>query len=762
MTSFMLVGAIIIIIASATFVEKWHGAELARDVIYHSPITITLWVLLVVNTVLVAIKRRWFYRKAWGTITLHLSFIVTLLGALITHCFSYEGLLHLREGESTNIITTNEGSRELPFVVRLVDFTLERYAGTQMPSAYKSEVEIIVDGEVVDIAMIAVNRVYDRDGFRLFQSSYDGDELGSVMSVNCDYAGMMISYTGYLLMLIGILLIITRGNSHFRALVRELSALRIVVLLLVVSTTVTPLMAQGTIPKEHSKSVEHLLIQNASGRIEPMDSFSAKLLRKISKRSSFDGYSAVEVVWGFIFNPSYWCSVDIISQNSEHIAIEFDLKKGRIAFDDLFDSEGCYILSEAVVAASAMENGVRREREKELLKLNERVNVIYSLIDGSMLKWLPLPGDSDGRWFSIDDDMSEFRGDDSMFVTKIIPWYTQSLFEASSSGDWSEPNEIVEMVEIYQRKRSSVIVPSQRQVCIEILYNKVEPFFWAMIGYLLSGVALFFAALRCSRGRVAITLLSLCFTLQTIAIAARWYISEQMPWASAYESLIHVGWAAALAAIIFSLRSLLASSLASFFSGVVLFVAALNWLDPEITPLVPVLKSSWLMIHVATITSAYGLMGISAMIGIVGVVMTLLGRSRVLHELRLVSEITLHVALYFMIVGIFVGAIWANESWGRYWGWDPKETWALITMLLYALALHLRFSRYLRSDHAHFTLSVLCFASVLMTYFGVNYYLTGLHAYASGYMPNSIYIIHIFYILFIALAIVAHLKKREQ
>ncbi len=771
MTMFLLMGAIIILIASATFVEKFEGSEAAKWIIYYNPITLLIWMLLIVNTICIGRKRRWWQRKIWGTITLHSAFIVILLGAFITHVFSYEGVLHIREGKMADSITTQHGEVKLPFAVRLNDFVIERYGGSQAPSSYKSDVDIVVGDEVVDRVTIAVNRVYDIGGYRLFQSSYDADEQGSILSVNHDRLGMIITYFGYLLLLVGIFLTLFNQRSHLRQLIRELGS-KSTILFLILCGSFSNLTAANTIPSEHSHKVGQLLVQNNSGRIEPIDTYSAKLLRKISKRSSFEGYSAVQVIWGFIFNPNYWSGVKIISQSSERISQEFGLEGDRLSFDEMFDLEGNYKLSDAVVAAASTEESKRGRYERDLLKLDERVNIIYSLLNGSEIKLFPIPEDPAGRWVPIMDDKAEFRGDDSMFVSKIMPWYVESIFSASRSrsGDWSEPDEILSMIDIYQQKRGGSNIPTQSQIDIEILSNRVDPFFIAMIGYLLSGVALFILSILSHEMRLlkigVVALLGASFLLQTLGICARWYISNQMPWASSYETIVHIGWAAAITAIILSRRSSLAAALASFFGGVVLFVATLNWLDPQITPLVPVLKSSWLMVHVATITSAYGLMGISALIGVVGVTMgsfcvVNFDLKQQLRELRLVSEITLHIALYFMIVGIFVGAVWANEAWGRYWGWDPKETWALITMLIYALALHLRFTPLLKSDLAHFALSVLSFSSVLMTYFGVNFYLTGLHSYATGEMPSSIYAIYIFYAIFILTAIHSHYKFKQ-
>lgn len=195
-----------------------------------------------------------------------------------------------------------------------------------------------------------------------------------------------------------------------------------------------------------------------------------------------------------------------------------------------------------------------------------------------------------------------------------------------------------------------------------------------------------------------VALVVLIFLLHTSGIGIRWYISGRAPWANAYESMIYVAWATALAGLLFIKRSSMTLALAAFFAGIILFVANLNFMDPEITPLVPVLKSYWLMIHVAVITASYGFFGISFLLGLLTLAFMSAGNpSKVallqphIRELRIINEMSLHIGLYLLTAGIFLGAVWANESWGRYWGWDPKETWALITMVIIAFILHARF-----------------------------------------------------------------------
>ena len=278
------------------------------------------------------------------------------------------------------------------------------------------------------------------------------------------------------------------------------------------------------------------------------------------------------------------------------------------------------------------------------------------------------------------------------------------------------------------------------------------------ISFLILSVLAYFRRTKAIRrlSTACLGLIILSFVFHTFGIGMRWYISGQAPWSNAYESMVYVGWAAALAGLLFMRRSHIAVALATFLAGLILFVANLNWMDPEITPLVPVLKSYWLMLHVAVITASYGFFGMSFLLGLTAMVMmNVRNRENLsvwnlrIEELRIINELSLTIGLCLLTAGTFLGAIWANESWGRYWGWDPKETWALITMIVYALVLHARFIPKLRGDFAFSVISVFALTSVLMTYFGVNYYLAGLHSYGKGDTPPALDIIYLVYGLII-------------
>lgn len=775
-----------ILLAAATFVEKSQGTAMAREVIYNNPLFYLLQLLLVLNFCAIAWQGRLWKQRKYGVLLLHISFIVILLGALVTNIFGFEGIVHIREGETaSHMRTTEDDARPLPFSIRLDDFKLVRYPGSHSPSSFESFLTIRTDeGERNE--HIYMNKVIYEQGYRLYQSSYDSDEQGTVLTVNNDRIGTAITYAGYLFLLAGMLLTLADRKSRFRQLAKQLKHTAPILLLAFIPAVSfaqkadTELLLKSTIPVEQAEQWGRLQVQCPTGRIEPLNTYTDKLLRKIYRSNSFEGLTSEQVIIGFLMNPAYWGNVPFIRQTNKELQQAYSLPEGKyLRFLDVFDEGGRYLIADAVDKAYSRPAAERSRMEKDLLKLDEKVNILYSLQQGKMLALFPLPGDTGGKWYSPGDDLSVFSGRDSLFVSKIMPWYLGEAVDALRTGDWGSAQEVLSMMNVYQQKQSATPLLTKKQVAWELFYNKAQLFFWSAMGYMVVGLLLLiFVVWRLLKPKrwfrfviiPLVMLVVLIFLLHTSGIAIRWYISGRAPWANAYESMIYVAWATALAGLLFIKRSSMTLALAAFFAGIILFVANLNFMDPEITPLVPVLKSYWLMIHVAVITASYGFFGISFLLGLL--TLAFMGTSNPskvvllqphIRELRIINEMSLHIGLYLLTAGIFLGAVWANESWGRYWGWDPKETWALITMVVYAFILHARFLPALRSDYAFSVMSVLGLASVLMTYFGVNYYLSGLHSYGGGDTPPGLAAIFITYACAFALIVYAGYKQhREQ
>ena len=771
----------VILLAAATFVEKAQGTAMAREIIYNNPLFYLLQFLLVLNFCATAWQARLWSRRKYGVLLLHISFIVILLGALVTNMFGFEGIVHIREGETVSHMRTTEDQRPLPFSIRLDDFKLVRYPGSHSPSSFESFLTIHTEeGERSE--HIYMNKVIYEQGYRLYQSSYDADEQGTILTVNNDTAGTGITYAGYLLLLAGMLLTLADKKSRFRQLAKQLKRVTPLLLLAFLPTlsfaqkAETEHLLKNTIPAEQAEQWGRMQIQCPTGRIEPVDTYTNKLLRKIYRSDTFEGLSSEQVIIGFLMNPSYWGNIPFIRQTNKELPQAYSLSEGKyIRFFDVFSEDGSYLISDAVDKAYSRPVAERSRLEKDLLKLDEKINILYSLQQGKMFALFPLPGDTSGKWYSPGDDLSVYSGKDSLFVSKIMPWYLGEAFDALRTGTWESAGEVLSMMNVYQQKQSATPLLTEKQVSWELFYNKARLFFWSAMGYMAVGLLLLiFVVGQLLKPRrwvktviiPLVALVVLIFLLHTSGIGIRWYISGRAPWANAYESMIYVAWATALAGLLFIKRSFMTLALAAFFAGIILFVANLNFMDPEITPLVPVLKSYWLMIHVAVITASYGFFGISFLLGLLTLAFMSAGNpSKVallqphIRELRIINEMSLHIGLYLLTAGIFLGAVWANESWGRYWGWDPKETWALITMVVYAFILHARFLPVLRSDYAFSVMSVLGLASVLMTYFGVNYYLSGLHSYGGGDTPSGLTAVFITYACAFALMIYAGYRR---
>lgn len=766
-------------LATATFIEKYHGTPAAKAIVYYSPLFFLLQFLLVLNFIAVLIKYQLLKRRKWGLIVTHFAFIVILFGALVSHLFGEEGILHLREGESSDRIAVRTSDATsyhiLPFQVELVEFTLTRYPGSSSPSAYESEVLVHVDG-TTRRERIYMNNVLDIKGYRFFQASYDPDEKGSVLSVNRDVAGRNITYTGYFLLIIGFIFCFIGKNSRFMQLSRQLKEFRkaasdlpSVFIFFLVSFALAPcaLEAQPSdasmkeavqkykVSPEHAALFGALPIQSGNGRMIPVNTFSSEILRKLHKADRFGSLTSDQFLISLLALPEMWIRVPFISLSNEELAVYYDLTKGECAYLEVFDSSGNYKLQEKVEEAYSKMPAARTRFDKDLLKLDEQINIFHQLINHQMLNLFPKEGDAHHKWYASGDDLSVFSGKDSMFVSRILDWYLGEVQAALKSGNWAKADEIVGMIHTYQQAKNKTLDIRPEKIKAEITYNQMDVFRQCKKGYLILGgllLVLAFASLFKPRKGLAYTmiLLSICvggvFCFHTYGMGMRWYIAGYAPWSNSYETMVYVSWATVLGGLLFIRRSMITFALATLFGGIILFVSGLSWMDPQINPLVPVLKSPWLMFHVAVIVAAYGFFGICCLIGITNMVM--MGLARTKHgmmlkervgELTVVNEMALLIGLALMTIGTFLGAIWANESWGRYWGWDPKETWALITMIVYALVEHLRLVPKWKNPWLFNFTSVLAFASVLMTFFGVNYFLSGMHSYGQNDNVHSIF-----------------------
>ena len=661
--------------------------------------------------------------------------------------------------------------RILPFEIKLNDFIAEKYPGTEKSySSFESKVTVIDDTNFdYDIYM---NHILNHKGYRFFQASFDPDEKGTVLSVNHDFYGTLITYIGYFLLYIGLLGIMFFGKTRFKDLANKLEKLKIKKQSLIIfmfffssfsyaqdehkhdqtNLNQTDLsIVDNPVSLEHAEEFGSLVIQDSGGRMKPLNTFASELLRKVSKSDTFNGLNADQVLISIIKNPISWYNVPFIYLKKGNDSIRKiagrNEKEKYASFVDFFDDRGSYKISSQL--EDAYKASLPNQFQKDFIELDRRVNLLFSAFEGKILRIFPIPNDINNKWVAFPDvQPKDFNGIDSLYVKNVLPLYLGALENDIKTGDYDNSKKLLESIRGFQTKYGSEILPSEDKIKAEILYNKYDIFKNLFSWYMYVGTLMFafliFQIFYENKFMKILVLLSKyaivgLFILHTLGLIARSYVSGHAPWSDAYESMIYVAWATVAMGLAFGRKSNLTIASTSFVSAMILMIAHWNWMDPQIANLVPVLDSYWLMIHVSVIVGSYGPFALSMILGIVSLFLILItnkkNKKRVnlnLQELTIINELSVTVGLIMLTIGNFLGGQWANESWGRYWGWDPKETWALISIMVYAFVLHMRLIPGLKGKWIFNFMSILAFASIMMTYFGVNFYLTGLHSYASG------------------------------
>jgi cytochrome c-type biogenesis protein CcsB len=685
-------------------------------------------------------------------------------------------------GESNLKLAYGSLPIKVPFSIYLKDFQLERYPGSNSPSSFASEV-VLQDNElgINEDIRIFMNNTLTHRGYKFFQSSYDTDELGTVLSVNHDFWGTWVTYLGYFLLTLGMILSLSNKNSYFRFLARKLKQTSVTVILILLAIgglTFNGSAQSGSgagIPEIDNEVVEEfsrLWVQGVDGRIEPISTLNSEIVRKVSRKSSLYGFSADEVVLSMMTYPEIWRTLPFVRIVEEAVALELGVSGKYINLEQFFDAQGNYKIAEKVQAAYAKAPALRNKIEKEYIDLDERVNISFMVFQGALFQIYPRDS-REASWYPPGENAVEYSGGDSIFIKSGFQLLLQSIAEQK----YTDAVQVLKAVSNFQVKYGGDLIPSETKKNIEILYNEVNPFkrlfpFYILFGILLLIVLLINIFRQKSLPKwikiIFFSLIFILFLVHTAGLAVRWYISGHAPWSNGFESVVYVAWATMLAGFIFGRKYPLVVATASFLTGISLFVAHLSWMSPEITPLVPVLKSYWLMIHVAIITASYGFLGLSALLGVLALILIVMRTNKnqdkvtaYIEQITAINEMSATIGLYALTIGTFLGGIWANESWGRYWGWDPKETWALITVVIYSFIVHMRLIPHLRGLFNYNMASILGFASVLMTYFGVNYYLSGLHSYGKGTADGVNPAVPITFILFGILMIWAYFKEAK-
>ena len=704
----------------------------------------------------------------------------------------------------------------VPFKINLDDFILTRYPGSESPSSYKSKITVTNYEDNSNFSYeIFMNNVLDYKGYRFFQSSYDTEEKGTILSVNKD-PGKIPTYIGYFLLTVGFLWSFFGKHSRIWQLSNYLKKQNLYALLIGISSVFFMLAGnayaqentgnqngyQGNVfvyhekrtpeeiealnkkeidalssnisknMKDHSKKLAKILVQDYQGRIKPLDTLALDILHKLIRKESYNGMNHVEIFLGMMLYRDTFEKMKMFPIKTKELKklLGIEPDEEYVAFKDVFNAEGKYKLSEAVSNANKVSPYNRNKFEKELIKFNEQMNIAYTVYNAQMFLIIPdITGKTTG-FLTPDEAVHTFDAQNSNEIKNILQNYLNGVRDGIANNNWAEADKNLDLLIQYQKTHGAKILPSDTKVSVEIFMNSFNPFKNLTLVYILLGIILFGFVITAilqnkpvnkTAGKVIIILSIIAVALHTLGLILRWYIAGYAPWSNAYESMIYIAWAGAAAGLIFFRKSLLAIAGTNFVAGITLFVANLGFMDPQIGTLVPVLKSYWLNIHVSVITASYSFFGLSFVLGVVVMVLFILRSDKRKHidqsilNVNAINEISLILGLGLLTVGTFLGGVWANESWGRYWGWDPKETWSLITIIAYTIVLHLRLIKPLNKPYIFTVATTLGFYAVLMTYFGVNFYLSGKHSYASGEpvpIPTFLYVMVGLHILLIILS----------
>ena len=682
------------------------------------------------------------------------------------------------------ILTWGSKLLKLPFTVKLDKFELKRYPGSMSPASYASYVSV-KDKDKSFKYKIYMNHVLDYKGYRLFQSSYDMDEKGTVLSVNKDY-GKIPTYIGYLMLAIGFILNFFNPHSRFRKLVRLVQRDTILKSLILVSLLfglnqnlkADALDEAKLYNRDHAELFGDILVQKHDGRVVTMDAFSKDLLLKMSKKNSLYGLTSNQIILGMITAPKLWQSIPMIRVNHTKIKKILGLPKDKkyATYNDFFDftnksAKSPYKLYDYVATASRKRPIKRNQFDRDVIKVDERVNIAYMIYTGDLLKIIPKLDDPHQKWYSVKDAIENFPQEEANRVRTLFLYYFSQIDSAKKSGDWESANKAVKVVRSYQNKIGKAVIPDESKLQLEKLFNKIKLFDRLALVYFLGGLILLiaiFTKLLKPKANTKVAFLigeiiiTLAFLAHTTGLGIRWYVGGHAPWSNAYEAMIYIAWSMGLAGLVFARYSILAPALTSLIASATLFTTFLAEMDPQITNLVPVLNSYWLNIHVSVLTASYGFLGLSMILGFFTLILFIFKDKnehiqKSIIEASRINEMTAILGLVLLTIGNFLGGVWANESWGRYWGWDPKETWAWISILVYVILTHIRLIPWFNKNyHYKFaSLSLVSYASIVMTFVGVNYYLSGMHSYAAGDpmpIPKYLYLIVAIVLAVIAIA----------
>ena len=732
------IAIMLVVLAIATVIEKFKGAAFVATHIYDSWLFIGLWFVIALSAFICIIQKKMYKRPM--VFLMHLSFIVILLGAFITFTTSVQGTMHLRMGKPANAFLdkNTDVQQTLPFDMTLTDFRVEYYPGTTSPSDYVSEFTILHKNEET-IGKVSMNKVCSKLGYRFYQAGYDRDQQGTILLIKSDRYGLPITYCGYALLFTSILGFFFSRKTAFSALLQHPALKR-------VGMFVTFLMLTGlavaenprTLPKETARKLGELQMLYQD-RISPVQSFAKDFTLKLYGKTTYKGLTSEQVLSGWLLYFEDWINEPMLKIKGEQVRDILGINGKYASFADFFTNHETYKLEKHL---AKIYSGVGQGTPREIFTADEKIQLIYMLKMGTLLKIFPYMQQENLIWFSPGEVLpEEIPEGHQLLVSSILGL----LNEYVDDGDISAVDATFDKLLLFQQKNAGELLISTSKISAERLYNHLNfAKSMAMMNLLIGILALIYftqSNYQPSLSRLrAFALIILIFDLVLVItlIVLRGYISGRVPMGTGYETMQFLAACILLLAILFQKKLFLTIPFGFVFSGLVLLVSGLGAANPQITHLQPVLMSPLLSVHVSLIMISYTLLGFITLNGLAALTTHIVEKRKHpeatqarLLQLSVISRILLYPAVFLLAAGIFVGAIWAEVSWGNYWTWDPKETWALITMMIYALPLHASIlPRFQRPLFLHIYFSI-AFLTVLMTYFGVNYLLGGMHSYGS-------------------------------
>lgn len=736
--------------AAATFVEKFRGTEFVHASVYGSWWFVGLWAVLALLAVAYFVGRR--VRRA-SVVLLHLSFAVILAGALLTHVTSWQGAVRLRVGETVSTYYENVPGgdvveRKLPFELRLESFDVKYHDGTRAEADYVSRFTI-TDGGATQRAEVSMNNVWKYRSVRFYQSSYDPDMRGSILALNSDPWGIPVTYAGYALLFLSLVWLLVDPKGAFRRLFKSDMMRRGVLSVMAVCAMSQAAGAANTLPRETADRLGRLNILY-NDRVCPLQTFAVDFTKKLCGSARYGDYTPEQVLAGFIFYGDEWSAEPIIRVKNGPLRDALQLP-GRCSVNTFFNQVmGGYILGPYL---NEYYHGHNDKFHKQVADIDDRLMMVMELRRGTLLRVFPFTSGGKTTWYSPTENITDTLVDEAH--RKYMQNVFSLIYGEVLAGSYGNVDKILDKMLKYQQLNGGSSLPSAAQVKAERIYNAI-PFatILFMVNLTLGVVLLIIGLIRLIRPVktdkpdrpdkallravpvVGGTLLGLSLLALTACIALRWIVGGRVPMANGYETMLLLAWFVMVLALVAARRFRIALPFGFLMSGFFLLVSHINQMDPQITHIMPVLSSPLLSVHVSVIMMSFALLSLTFICGLTAIILRLVrGRNAVeldgqLDSLALLSRLLLYPALALLGVGIFVGAIWANVSWGAYWSWDAKEVWGLITLMVYAVAAHAASVPFLRRSMGYHIFMTLAFLTLVMTYFGVNYFLGGMHSYA--------------------------------